>query len=379
MGGLESTSAEGSPHTTTGSVPFVEPPVTPETATGSDALPRAADVCAVIVVFGEEPWLERSVRAVLASEGVRVEAVLVENGGSEATIAELERLDGVRVVRPYRNTGFAEGCNLGAAASSAPIIALINPDAIVEPQAIAALAEAAARPDVGIASGSLRLASDPGHMNSAGNDVSFLGLSWAGRFDEPAADFPDEFDVASASGAAMACTRELWERLDGLEETFFAYYEDTEFSIRCWQSGARVVFIPGAVVVHRYEFSRNVEKFFLLERNRIATTLTCFDTRHLVAIAPLLVLMELGLMGLAAKDHWLPQKLRAYRSVISDRRRIRERRALVMQARTAAPERLHDLLTVHLRPGNMPDAHPPAVIERALGAYWRLARRLTGI
>lgn len=372
--------AEGSAPRPTGSVRFVEQPPSPARTpwdAGHDGPPF--DVCAVIVVFGEEPWLERAVRAVLASTGVSVQVVLVENGGSEPTIAELELLDRVSVVRPYRNTGFAEGCNLGVAASTTPIIALINPDAIAEPQALAALAEVARRPDVGIASGSLRLASAPDRMNSAGNDISFLGLSWAGRFNEPASSFPDEFDIASASGAAMACTRELWNSLGGLEESFFAYFEDTEFSIRCWQSGLRVVFVPDAVVVHRYEFSRNVEKFFLLERNRLVTTLTCFDTRHLIGIAPLLLFMELALIGLAAKDHWLPQKFRAYRSVIGNRHVLRRRRNSVMQARTASPRRFGDLLTTHLSPGNLPGARPPAFVERGLAIYWRILRRIARI
>ena len=376
--------AEGSADGATGSVAVVEQSPSSDRAsnvggTGAHHDANAAEVCVVIVVYGEEPWLDRSVRAVLASEGVSVEVLLVENGGSEGTIAALELLDRVSVIRPFRNTGFAEGCNLGAAAGTAPVIALINPDAIAEPQALAALAEMALRPGVGIATGSLRLASEPDRMNSAGNDISFLGLSWAGHFHEPASDFPDEFDVASASGAAMACTRDLWDRLGGLEETFFAYFEDTEFSIRCWQAGLRVVFVPTAVVVHRYEFSRNVEKFFLLERNRLITTLTCFESRHLSAISPLLAVIELALIALAAKDGWLPQKFRAYRSVLRDRHAISQRRAFVMSARTATSKQFYDLLTTNLSPGNLPGAKPPAFVERALGLYWRIARTISRI
>ena len=333
-------------------------------------------VSVVIVVFGEEPWLERSISAVLRSSDVATEVVLVENGGSESTIERFESDDRVIVVRPGRNTGFAEGCNLGVAASSAPFIALINPDAVVEPDAIGALLEVAARPGVGIATASLRLASAPDHMNSAGNEVNFLGLSWAGHFDEPASAFPTEFDVISASGASMMCRRELWDRLGGFPSAFFAYYEDTEFSLRVWQQDLSIVFVPSAIVVHRYEFSRNPEKFFLLERNRLITTLTCFDRRHLVSILPLLALMELGLIAMAAKDGWLRQKLRAYRAVVADRRALRERRREVMQARIAAPDRLLELFTVHLRPGNMPDAHPPAFIQKLLRLYWHTARRL---
>jgi len=333
-------------------------------------------VSVVIVVYGEEPWLERSINAALRSHDVVTQVVLVENGGSESTIQRFESDPRVVVVRPGHNTGFAEGCNLGVVASSAPFIALINPDAVVEADAISELLKVAVRTDVGIATASLRLASAPDHMNSAGNEVNFLGLSWAGHFDEPAAAFPEEFEVISATGAAMMCRRELWDRLGGLPSSYFAYYEDTEFSLRVWQQDLSIVFVPEAVVVHRYEFSRNPEKFFLLERNRLVTTLTCFDRRHLSAILPLLLVMELGLMAMAAKDGWLPQKLRAYRAVVSDRRSIAARRREVMRSRTASPERVLDLFAVHFRPGNMPDAHPPEILQTLLATYWRVARRL---
>jgi GT2 family glycosyltransferase len=143
--------------------------------TPPDAVPALPRLSAVIVAYGPDPWLERSVEAVLASEGIDVDVVVVDNGGTEGIVDRLEGLEGVRVVRPGRNTGFAEGCDLGVAASTAPLVALVNPDAIVAAGALAALAATAADPTVGIATASVRLADRPALLNSAGNDVHFLG------------------------------------------------------------------------------------------------------------------------------------------------------------------------------------------------------------
>ena len=340
-------------------------------ADASDVIPS---VSTVVVVYGEEPWLAQCVISILRSEGVAVEVVLVENGGSEATIAELELLDGVRVIRPGRNTGFAGGCNLGVAGGASAFLALINPDATVDPDALRTLVAAAARPEIGVATASVRLADDPSLLNSAGNDINCLGLSWAGHFGEPALSFDAECDVASASGTGLVCRREHWEQLGGLSERFFAYYEDAEFSIRTWQRGLRVVFIPEAIVVHRYEFSRNPTKFLLLERNRLFMMLTCFDLRHLMAIAPLAAAMELGILLIAARDGWLRQKVRSYVEVAASLTWIRSRRSQVMADRLVTPHRFDDLLTTSLRPGNMPGAHPPRLIEQLVALYWHLAR-----
>lgn len=334
------------------------------------------DVTVVVVVFGEEPQLVPCIEAIRASVGVRTEIVMVENGGSEPVIAALEAQGDITVVRPFRNTGFAEGCNLGVAAGSADYVALINPDAVVDPDAIANLVAVAARPGVGIATASVRLADRPELLNSAGTEITFMGLSWAGHFEEPAAGFPSEFTVAAASGAGMVCERTLWNDLGGLVDDYFAYFEDAEFSIRTWQRGLDVTYVPGAIVVHHYRFSKNTGKFFLLERNRIATAFTCFETRHLVAIAPLFVVMELALIALAVRGGWIKEKMRAYWWLMRHLGWLRSRRSQVQRERSASMRPFYDLLSTSLTPGNLPDVHQPRIVERSVAMYWHVVRRL---
>lgn len=340
---------------------------------GADGpLPR---VTVVVVVYGEEPWLPACLDAILRSEGVEIELVLVENGGSEDVLASFEDDPRVLVVRPGRNTGFAEGCNLGVAAGTAPTIALVNPDAVVEPAALARLCATATAPGVGLSSASLRLADRPDRLNCAGNLVTVTGISWADHFGEPADRFRTPFDVVGASGAGLAIRRSLWNELGGFNEWYFAYWEDTELSIRAIQRGWRVVFEPEAVIVHRYEFSKNTSKFFLLERNRTITALTCFSTRHLLVMAPLMVAMEVGLLAVAARQGWFREKARALRWVATHRREIRDRRRAVQSSWTGRESDLLDLLSTSLTPANMDDGRPPQVLERAVAAYWNLARR----
>jgi GT2 family glycosyltransferase len=339
----------------------------------SDPTPR---VSVIVVVFGEEPWLERCVRSILDSQGVSCDVVLVENGGSEATIADLEKLDRVTVIRPHRNTGFAGGCNIGVANSQGNLVALINPDAIAEPQSLKLLCDVAIQSDVGIATGSIRLADRPDSLNAAGTTITFTGLSWSAHFGEHFSVVPDTHNVAGASGAGLVINRSLWDEFGGFNEQFFAYYEDAELSIRTHRKGLKVVYVPEAIIVHRYEFSRNTSKFFLLERNRTITILTCFSSRHIAAIAPLLIPMELGLVAVSLRHGWFSEKMSSYWWIIRHIREIRARRKLVQDCATAPESEFLSLLSTSLSPGNLTEAHPPKIFEKVLSIYWAGARRL---
>jgi len=338
---------------------------------------RPPTVSVVTVAYGAEPWLERSVRSSLDSADETVEVVLVDNGCTDGAVDRLAGVPGVRVLRPADNTGFAGGCAEGAAVARGDVLAFINPDAVVEPDCLHALAREV-RSGVGIATASVRLADRPDHLNSAGNVVHFLGLSWSGAFDEPAGDHADRRPVAAASGAGMAMAKGLYERLGGFEPAFFAYQEDADLSVRCWQSGHPVVYVPAAVVVHRYEFSRNTGKFYLLDRNRLVFVLSTYSGPMLALLSPLLVVQELAIWALAAKEGWLPEKRRSVAWVLRHAGWVRRRRRALSALRTAPDAEWIGLLAVDLTPGNMAT---PAVVERLgrlLGAYWKVVCRLLG-
>ena len=268
----------------------------------------APTVTAVLLAYGDEPVLVEAVEAVLASRGVLADVVLVDNGCTTDAVEILSSREGVTVLRPATNTGFAAGCNLGAAQARGEFVAFVNGDAVVTPDALGHLVAVAADPSVALASASLRLYDRPEVMNSAGNPVHYAGLSWAGGLGEPAAQHAEPRDIASVTGAAVAVRRELFEAMGGFCELMFAYCEDAELSLRCWQRGLRCRYVPDAVVLHRYEFGRNPSKMYLLERNRLLLLLTLYERRTLLLLTPALLGLELAMVAVALRQGWARQK-----------------------------------------------------------------------
>jgi GT2 family glycosyltransferase len=337
------------------------------------SLPR---VSVVMLAWGAEPVLVQAIDAVLASTGVDVDVVLVNNGCTTDAVDRAHERRGVTVVEPGENTGFARGCNLGAEHATGEIVAFINGDAVVEPGALAALARVLDDESVGLASGSLRLYDDPTLMNSAGNPVHYTGLSWAGGLGEPASRHDRLTEIASATGAATAARADRFAELGGFCEPMFAYCEDTELSLRCWQRGWRVVYVPDAVVLHRYEFSRNDRKFYLLERNRLFLLATLFERRTLALVAPAVLALELAIFAVALRQGWWRQKAAGWAWLWRHRREVRRRRAEVQAVRRVRDRTLARLLTGDFTAGESTGFTAPGPLRSGSRLYWACVRRL---
>jgi GT2 family glycosyltransferase len=333
-------------------------------------------VSAVVLAYGEEPLLPRCVDALLAEPDVDV--VLVDNGCTSDSVEKVQARAGVTVVAPGANLGFPAGANLGARSATADVIAFVNSDVVVRSGAVAALANAVADPSVGLACASVRLLDQPDTINTVGNPVHFLGLSWAGGLGDPASVHAAPTDVASATGAALACRRDVWERLGGFYEPLFLYQEDTELSLRCWQQGLAVRFEPRAVVDHDYEFARNPGKWELLERNRLFFMLTLWERRTLAVVMPALLGMELAMFAVAVAQGWWRAKVRGWWWLIRHRSLIRTRRVEVAATRRVPDRELLHLLTGRFDPGVEAGVSAPGVVQAVSATYWWLARRLLG-
>jgi GT2 family glycosyltransferase len=333
-------------------------------------------VTVVMLAYGPEAWLEEAVRAALASEHIQPEVVVVDNGCTSDAVERVKRLAGVRLVVPDTNTGYSGGCRRGAAEATGTYLAFVNSDAIVAPDTLCRLAGVASEPGVGLVTASVRLADAPDLINSAGNPVHFTGLSWAGGFGEPASCHAERRRVMAGSGCCFVIRRSLWEDLGGFAEEYFAYCEDTELSIRLWQRGLTVEYVPDAVVLHHYEFSRNKRKFYLLERNRAMLIGTAYQRRSLLVLAPALLLTEFLMLCAALLGGWGRAKLDGWCWLWRHRAWLRSRRNLIQNERTIPDAVIFERMTARFDPANV--AAPPGVgiFNAVMSGYWRVARKL---
>jgi GT2 family glycosyltransferase len=331
----------------------------------------------LIVAFENRDDLRKTLPALLPELGEGDELIVVENKPGDGC-AELVRelAPGARIVPMGGNAGFAGGVNAGAEAASGDLLVILNPDAAPQP----GFGEAIRRPwaeerDWGawqalVADGDLRC------VNSAGNPLHFTGITWAGGHGLPFDQAPPAGEVTVASGACLAIPLAIWRETDGFPGEFFLYHEDVDLSVRIRAAGHAVGIEPAAVVAHDYEFGANAEKWFWLERNRLAFLVRTYPGALLVLLAPALIATELALLAVAAAGGWGRQKLRANLAVLRWLPRLLRERRQVQRQRTVGAAEFASWLTPDL------DSELISPLARSLPArvllrgYWRAVRLL---
>jgi N-acetylglucosaminyl-diphospho-decaprenol L-rhamnosyltransferase len=182
------------------------------------------------------------------------------------TIAQNGWQSWVQLLPQSRNGGFAYGNNAGireALRQSPDLghIMLLNPDTIIRPGAILAMADFLDRhPEAGIV-GSLLENAKGGIEPSAHNAPSALGelessarLSFLSRLllhyqvTPPPRTTPHECDWVS--GASMMMRRSVIDSIGDMDDNFFLYFEEVDFCSRARDAGWQIWFEPGSRVVH---------------------------------------------------------------------------------------------------------------------------------
>jgi GT2 family glycosyltransferase len=331
----------------------------------------------LIVAYENRGDLSKTLPALLPELGEGDELIVVENkpgDGSADLVRELAPQ--ARIVPMGGNAGFAAGIDAGAAAASGELLVILNPDAAPQPGFGAAIR----RPWIDergwgawqalVADGELR------SVNSAGNPLHFTGITWAGGHGRPLDPAPPAGEVTIASGACLAIPAARWRRVGGFPAEFFLYHEDVDLSVRLRAEGHAVGIEPTAVVAHDYEFGANAEKWFWLERNRLAFLVRTYPGVLLALLAPALLATELALLAVAASGGWGRQKLRANLAflrwlprLLGERREIQGRRAMSATefASWLTPDLDSDLISPLAR------SLPARLLLRG---YWRLVRLL---
>lgn len=184
--------------------------------------------------------------------------ILVDNGsietGTDKFLASLSKKNpGITILRNSVNKGFAGGVNTGiryALKNKYDYVALLNNDAIADKNWLKELVTAATKQKSGITTG-LLLHRDGKTIDSTGDYCSDWGLPFPRDRKQAASSAPESGEVFSGSGGASLYSVAMIKKIGLFDETFFAYYEDTDVSFRAQLYGYKVYYTNKAIAYHK--------------------------------------------------------------------------------------------------------------------------------
>ncbi|MBZ5611052.1 MAG: glycosyltransferase family 2 protein [Acidobacteriia bacterium] len=212
------------------------------------------------------------------------EVIVVDNSGRRAVTPRGR----VRVIANDRNVGFGAAVNQAFRDSRAPFLAVLNDDATAHPHWLEALLAAIEpRPDVGMCAPQIGLAGD-GRLDSAGMLLCLDGSSKQRGHLESPDSYARPQEALLPSGCAAFYRREMLEEIGLFDESFFLYCEDTDLGLRARWAAWECLYVPDAVVEHRYSHSAgkaSALKAYYVERNRLFLVVKNFPMPDLL-LAP---------------------------------------------------------------------------------------------
>ena len=301
------------------------------------------DLSIIIVSWNTSGELQNCLRTVVETATDSVEIILVDNASSDDSVAMVKKdFPAVRVIENDANYGFGKASNQGIAISRGRYVLLLNPDSEVIPGALRELVRFGdANPDVGIF-GLKVLNSDGSLQYSCRRFPTFMAGIFRNsilRHFLPKNPYVKDYLMADlehtsacevdwVSGCAMVLRRELLEDIGVMDERFFMYCEDVDMGYRAKQNGWKVMYFPGAVVVHsKSKSSDKCPNRMIIEHHK---SMYRFFHKHYLHEYSILfrMIVPLGLIMRAtffvARNHYYNARLARSRSCVCVEPSIRD-------------------------------------------------------
>jgi cellulose synthase/poly-beta-1,6-N-acetylglucosamine synthase-like glycosyltransferase len=199
-------------------------------------------VSIIVPAFNEGKVIRRCVDSILCSSYRNRELILVDDGSTDDTLAQMRACEGTAgvTILSRKNGGKASALNAGLAVAAGEIILFVDADGIFETNTIARLLLAFEGKDVGAVCGSDSPANLDRLLTRLANLQTHVGTGFARRALSVINCLP------VVSGNLGAFRRSALEKTGSFREGFIG--EDLELTWRVHKAGYRVVFQPWARV-----------------------------------------------------------------------------------------------------------------------------------
>jgi hypothetical protein len=233
----------------------------------------SARVTAIVLNWCNEGETADCLESLAAMEYESLDVLLVDNGSPDGSGDRLHaRFPDVDYLQTGSNLGYAGGNNRGIAralARNADYLLVLNNDTILDPACVTNLVAASERTGAPVVAPLIVYFDEPERVWYGGGTFSrmrALGLHVGENelVDSRRHSQPTTF----VCGCCFLIRADVARRVGGFDESFFAYVEDVELSLRLMNAGVRMHFESSARVLHRIGQNDPSTAFQIRQRDR---------------------------------------------------------------------------------------------------------------
>ncbi|MDO9390343.1 MAG: glycosyltransferase family 2 protein [bacterium] len=238
----------------------------------------------VIVTWNSQDYIRPCLDS-LFSQGQDVDIIAVDNDSRDSTLNALREYGArIKIIENQSNLGFARAVNQGLKLAAGDYILLLNPDTVLTPGALGAMAGYLATHPKVWALGPQLLNIDGSVQRSCRQFpdgrimfYEFTGLSKLfpknkifGRWRMGYFDHQTPAQVDQPMGACLIVKREILEKVGLLdEENFPMFFNEVDWCLRISRAGGQLYFLPQAKVYHHHGAStRRVKRAMIISSHQ---------------------------------------------------------------------------------------------------------------
>lgn len=201
--------------------------------------------------------MELCLQSLLASKGVNLEIIVVDNDSGESLDEELiKRYDQLKWIHKKTNVGFASGVNTALSFVSSEHVLILNPDTLVEEETLRAVLDDFAATRMAGAMGIRFIDGRGSNLPEAKRNLptplgALKKLAGADAdYYVNTIDWGEKSEVEVLTGAFLLMKTSLLQQLGGFDEQFFMYGEDIDLCYRILQSGHKLYYQGSHRMIH---------------------------------------------------------------------------------------------------------------------------------
>lgn len=214
----------------------------------------------VILNWNGKKFLEKFLPGVILHSSGKADIIIADNASSDDSLDYMaNNHPGIRIIRLDKNYGFASGYNLALRQIEADFYILLNSDIEVSDNWIApVIGLMEENPDVAACQPKIRSFYDRDKFEYAGAAGGFIdkyGYPFCqGRLfqslEKDEGQYEEARDVFWATGACMFVRADVFHKLGGFDDDFFAHMEEIDFCWRAKNQGYRIMYCPASTIFH---------------------------------------------------------------------------------------------------------------------------------